>query len=97
MGSARHHVSLTLQFAAGLMVETAGERRWQVVSERGSVAYVDVACSLLAARVEEQTSTPGPGAVSPRYNELIAAPALLLEGDVSLPFEVVTIIAVATQ
>jgi hypothetical protein len=97
LGSGRHHVRLILQFAPGFAVETAGERRWRVVSERGPAALVDVAWPLLAAHVEEQTLVPGPGAVSPRYNELIAAPALLLEGDVSLPLEVVTIITIATR
>ena len=94
-GSDRHHVRLTLQFAPGFVVETAGERRWRVVSEGGLAAFVDLACSPLTARVEEQTLVPGPGAISPRYNELIPAPGLLLEGDASLPFKVVTTIRIA--
>ena len=85
-----------MQFAPGFVIETAGELRWRVVSECGLVAFVDVAWSLLAARIEEQTLVPGPGAISPCYNELIAAPALVFEGDVSLPLEVVTIVTIAT-
>lgn len=96
LGSGRHHVRLTLQFAPGFVLETAGERRWRVVPDHGPAAVVDVVCPPLAAHVEEQTLVPGPGAVSPGYNELIAAPALLLEGDVSLPLKVVTIIKIAT-
>jgi hypothetical protein len=96
LGSGRHYIRLTLQFAPGFEVKTAGEGRWRVTSEHGPTALVDVTRSLLAAHVEEQTLVPGPGAVSPRYNELIAAPALLLEGEVSLPFEVVTIITITT-
>jgi len=96
LGSGRRHVCLILQFAPGFVLETAGVRRWRVSSERGPAALVDFAWPLLVARVEEQILVPGPGAVSPRYNELMTAPALLFEGDVSLPLEVVPIISVAT-
>jgi hypothetical protein len=97
LGSGRHHVRLTLQFAPGFVVETAGEQRWRVVAEGGPAAFVDLACSPLAARVVQQTLVPGPGAISPHYNELIPAPGLLLEGDVSLPLKMVNIIRIAAE
>ena len=96
LGSGRHHVRLTLQFAPGLSVEGA-ERHWRVASECGSAAVVDVAGPLLAARVEQQTVRPGPGAVSLRYNEILAAPALLLEGGLALPAEVVSTITITNH
>jgi hypothetical protein len=96
LGSGSHHIRLTLQFAPGFEVETAGAGRWRVSSEHGPSVLVEVSRLPLAAHVEEQTLVPGPGAVSPRYNELIAAPALLFEGDVTLPIEVVAIITIAT-
>ena len=96
LGSGRHNVRLTLQFAPGLKVETAGERRWHVSSEYGLVALVDIAWTQLESHLEEQALVPGPGAVSPHYNELAAAPTLLLEGDLSLPSEVVTVITIVT-
>jgi hypothetical protein len=96
LGSGRHHVRLTLQFAPGFIVETAGERCWRVVLKGGPAALVDVDNPVLDAHVEEQTLEPGPGVISPRYNELISAPALLLEGDVWLPLKVITKFRIAT-
>ena len=96
LGSSRRHFCLTLQSVLGFVSETIAVGRWRVSSERGSAALVDVAWPLLAARVEEQILVPGRSAVSPRNNELIATPALLLEGDAPLPLEVITIITAAT-
>jgi hypothetical protein len=95
LGSGRHHVRLTLQFAPGFVIEASGERCWRVVSKGGPAALVYVDGARLNAHVEEQTLVPGPGAISPRYNELISAPALLLEGDVGLPLKVLTRIEIA--
>ena len=42
--------------------------------------------------VVAQTDPPGPGAVSPGYNQLVPAAALRYECDVSLPVEIATTI-----
>jgi hypothetical protein len=97
LGSGRHQVRLTFQFAAGFDVETAGVQRLRVSSNGGPEAVVEFNSPMLKARLEKQTSfTAGPGAISPGYNELAAAPTVLLEGEVTLPFKVVTTIKVAS-
>ncbi|MEO8602947.1 MAG: heparinase II/III-family protein, partial [bacterium] len=95
-GTGRHHVRLTLQFAPGLHAEVTGEQRCRIWSDSGVIATVEIAGPSLALRVAAQTSHPGPGAVSPAYNQLLAAPALLFEGGVSLPVEVATTITITT-
>ena len=95
-GNGRHHVCLTLQFAAGLRVEVIGEHSCRVSAPGGLAATVEFAGPALSVRVAAQTSRPGPGAVSSEYNHLVPAPTLRCEGDVSLPIEIVTTITIAT-
>jgi len=96
-GKGRHHVRLTFQFAPGCNVAFVGDRHWHVRCENGPTAELDLAASPLVARIAMQTSQPGPGAVSPCYNKLVAAPALLCEGDVDLPAELVTTITITSN
>ena len=91
-GAGRHRIGLTWQFASGLRVERQGERRFAVVSPDGAAATVDIAGPAMSVRILEQTDRPGPGAVSPSYNVLRAAPALCVECDAPLPIEIATTI-----
>jgi hypothetical protein len=92
-GAGRHRIGLTWQFAPGLRVERQGERRFGVVSPDGLAATVDIAGPSMSIRILEQTDRPGPGAVSPSYNVLRAAPALRVECDEApLPIEIATTI-----
>lgn len=94
-GSGRHRVSLTWQFAPGLRVELSGEGRCEVAAESGLVATVEIAGPSPSVRVVAQTDHPGPGAVSPGYNRLVAAAALQYDCEASLPVEIVTTITLA--
>ena len=91
-GSGRHRVSLTWQFAPGLRVDVGADGRCHVSSHDGLAATVEIAGPSPSGRVVAQTDPPGPGAVSPGYNQLVPAAALRYECDVSLPVEIATTI-----
>ncbi|MFN8640487.1 MAG: heparinase II/III family protein [Candidatus Binatia bacterium] len=92
-GRGRHRVALTWQFAPGLRLAADGDRRYRVSAADGLTATIEIAGPPAALAVVAQTDRPGPGAVSPAYNRLLAAPALRCECDVALPIELVTTIS----
>ncbi len=97
IGTGRHRVRITFQFAPGCVATRLDSRRWQVRCENGTAAELEFAAEPLAVTVVAQTSSPGPGAVSPAYNRLVPAPALLCEGDMDLPAELATRLTITSR
>lgn len=89
-GSGRRLLRASFQFAPDLRLES-GSHGWRVHAPEGPLASVSVDGSGLACRVALQSAVPpdglrpGPGAISTRYNRLVPAPTLIIEGLVELP------------
>ena len=96
-GQGEHFVRLNFHFSAGIDLEALDGNRYAINRNDEFLATVNFSCPDLVHELvrQEGQMQPGPGAMSPGYNELAPSSSLLISGQVSLPYTCETTFTVA--
>ncbi len=87
-GGGDHDLAVAYHLAADLEVRAAGDGCWLAFREGRAVLGLELVDGPVRGALHRGAVSPGPGALAPSYNRIVAAPCLWLSGHAAAPARV---------